>query len=122
MTKKSLITILLLLTTVLLSANAQKADYQKADSQRVMSLFRKAKGQPHAMGSYMVFFGRQLLGVPYVAKTLEKNKSEQLIVNLRQLDCTTYVETVLALSRCMMQGKPTFSNYCTQLRLIRYAK
>ena len=100
---------------------AQKADYQKADSQKVMSLFQKAKGlKDKSMPSYMLFFARQLKGVPYVAKTLEKNKTEQLVVNLRQLDCTTYVETVLALARSMEQGKPTFANYCGNLKLIRY--
>lgn len=122
MTGKSLFAPFLLWVAAIIPAPAQKADYQKADSQRVASLFQKARGQRKAMGSYMVFFGRQLRGVPYVAKTLEVNREERLVVNLRQLDCTTYVETVLALSRCMMQGKPTFANFCTQLRLIRYAR
>lgn len=113
MTGKSLFAPFLLWVAAIIPAPAQKADYQKADSQRVASLFQKARGQRKAMGSYMVFFGRQLRGVPYVAKTLEVNREERLVVNLRQLDCTTYVETVLALSRCMMQGKPTFANFCT---------
>lgn len=114
--------ILLFLLLFSLSSSAQKVDYQKADSQKVLSLFQQAKPlKQKAIASYMVFFGRELKGVPYVAKTLEKNKEEKEIVNLRQLDCTTYVETVLALSRCMAQGKPTFANYCNQLRLIRYA-
>lgn len=122
MIRKKILVIILLLGTYLFKATAQTVDYQKIDSQRVVSLFHKAKGQKHEMGNYMVFFGRQLSGLPYVAKTLEKNKEERLVVNLRQLDCTTYIETVLALSRCMMQGKTSFANYCTQLRLIRYAK
>lgn len=114
--------ILLFVLLVSLSATAQKTDYQKADSQKVMSLFRKAQAvKPKSMQAYMVFFARQFKGIPYVAKTLEKNKEERLVVNLRQLDCTTYVETVLALSRCMEQAKPTFANYCAQLRLVRYA-
>lgn len=105
-----------------LQASAQKIDYQSADSLKVMQLFKSAQAVGRKdIGTYMVFFGRQLRGVPYVGKTLEKNKDEQLVVNLRQLDCTTYVETVLALSRCMVQGMATFANYCTQLRIIRYA-
>jgi hypothetical protein len=122
MIRRSLFAVLLLWAASTIPTSAQRVDYQKADSLRVVSLFKKASGQQHSMGNYMVFFGRQLRGVPYVAKTLEVNKEERLVVNLRQLDCTTYVETVLALSRCMMQGKPTFANYCTQLRLIRYAR
>lgn len=106
-----------------ISAYAQKVDYGHADSVRVMSLFGKAKSlERKTMANYMVFFGRQLKGIPYVAKTLEVNSEEHLVVNLRQLDCTTYVETVLALSRCMAMGKMSFANYCDQLRIIRYAK
>lgn len=105
-----------------LTASAQKVDYTRADSQKVMSLFNKAKSlKQKNIANYMIFFARSFKGVPYVAKTLEKNKDEQLVVNLRELDCTTYVETVLALSRCMAQNKPTFANYCKQLRLVRYA-
>lgn len=100
----------------------ERRSISPSDSAHVMSLFQKAKSlKQKTIGNYMVFFGRQLKGLPYVAKTLEVNKEERLVVNLRQLDCTTYVETVLALSRCMAQGKPTFANYLTQLRLIRYA-
>jgi hypothetical protein len=32
-----------------------------------------------------------------VAHTLEPNNNERLIINLRQLDCTTFVEQVAAL-------------------------
>lgn len=39
-------------------------------------------------------------GTPYVASTLEK-EPEGLVVNLRELDCTTFAETVLALSRTL---------------------
>ena len=43
-------------------------------------------------------FAKKMLGVPYVAGTLDGNDKEQLIVHLDQLDCTTFVETVLALT------------------------
>lgn len=103
------------------TALAQAVDYQSSDSQKVMSLFQKARTlKEKAMSQYMLFFARQLKGVPYVAKTLEKNREEKLVVNLRQLDCTTYVETVLALAESMKQNRATFSNYCRNLRLIRY--
>lgn len=111
--------IIALLLSVL-TVSAQRPDYKRADSIRVMRLFQRAKVVKKSMPTYMVFFGRQLKGVPYVAKTLEKNRTERLVVNLRQLDCTTYVETVLALSRSMVQGKPTFTNFCRNLQWIRY--
>ena len=112
---------LVALFLVFTAAIAQRVDYQRIDSQRVMSLFAKAKSlKGTSAASYMLFFGRELRGIPYVAKTLDKNSDERLVVNLRRLDCTTFVETVLALSRSMAQHKPTFANYCANLRLIRY--
>lgn len=117
--KKTIICILSLLVAT--SISAQGTDYTKADSIKVMALLKKAKSlKDKSMASYMVFFGREFKGVPYVAKTLEKNADEKLVVNLRQLDCTTYVETVLALSRAMAQNKPTFANYCENLKKVRY--
>jgi hypothetical protein len=57
---------------------------------------------------------------PYVAHTLEKDP-EQLVVNLREVDCTTFVETVLALSRTIKQyPNPAFENFCGELQKIRY--
>lgn len=121
--KQNVFSILILLTLIFFKGHisAQTVDYQRADSQKVLALFQKAKGlKDKSMPSYMLFFARQLKGISYVAKTLEKNKEEKLVVNLRGLDCTTYVETVLALSRSMKQNKPTFANYCYNLRMIRY--
>ena len=59
---------------------------------------------------------------PYVASTLEI-EPEGLVVNLREFDCTTFVETVLALSRTVkLYEKPTIENFCGQLQNIRYRR
>ncbi|MDR1646383.1 MAG: DUF1460 domain-containing protein [Tannerellaceae bacterium] len=59
------------------------------------------------------------LGTPYVGATLEQ-EPEGLVINLRELDCFTFVENVIALSRTIAQGEPTFGKYCDHLRLVRY--
>lgn len=59
------------------------------------------------------------LNTPYVAATLEKDP-EGLVVNLRELDCTTFVETVFALSKTVLDGDETFDAFCRNLRLFRY--
>ena len=62
------------------------------------------------------------LDKPYVASTLEF-EPEGLVVNMRELDCTTFVETVLALSRAVkLRSNPTFEEFCGQLRNIRYRR
>lgn len=100
-------------------ATAARPQYQKADSIKVMSLLAKAR-KCNPSTNYMIFFARQLRGIPYVAHTLEVNKTERLIVNLRQLDCTTYVENVCALTWCMKQKKYTFEDFCKILQTLRY--
>lgn len=120
--KSTFVKILLacLLNTVCVSAYAQRIDYTKADSLRVVHLLQEAKGKATST-NFVLFFARRFRGIPYVAQTLERNDLEQLVVNLRQLDCTTYVETVLSLAACVRHGKYTFEDYCQQLRALRYA-
>lgn len=69
----------------------------------------------------VLHIARKFLGVPYVAKTLENANAEKLVVNLRELDCTTYVENVLALYLCVKSGKSQYADYLNYLRKIRYA-
>lgn len=60
------------------------------------------------------------LGKPYVAHTLEITDGECLVVNLREFDCTTFVETVMALSRTVESDAPSFEMFVSELRGIRY--
>ena len=69
----------------------------------------------------LLHIARGFIGTPYVAKTLEDDNKETLVINLRQLDCTTYVENVLAVYECVKNNKTTFAAYKNYLRLIRYA-
>jgi hypothetical protein len=102
---------------LLLSAICAEAQvtYQKADSVTVCRLLAQANTETPTL-----WFARQFLDVPYVAHTLEVNDNEQLVVNTRQLDCTTLVETVTALTLCAQQGKRSWNDYLTTLRMLRY--
>lgn len=51
-----------------------------------------------------VILGRQFLGVSYLPHTLDGSTTEHLTVNLRAFDCTTYLETVLALTLAYHNG------------------
>ena len=46
----------------------------------------------------MLEIGKFFLGTPYVAGTLETKRTEHLVVNLREHDCVTFVENVVALA------------------------
>lgn len=70
---------------------------------------------------------RFFLGTPYVASTLEK-EPEGLVVNLREMDCTTFVENVLALTRTLQDSRtlqdtlPPFDVFCNHLQQLRYRR
>ena len=101
-----------------LGANAQDIFYLKSDSVKVVSLLRKA--QADKPSNLMLYYAHQLEGIPYVAQTLEISKVEKLIINLRELDCTTLVENAFALALTTKQGSVQWSDYCRNLALIRY--
>ena len=71
-------------------------------------------------GDTIVEIGRLFINVSYKAGTLERPDKEKLIVNISGFDCTTFVETVLALARCTVAGKLSHSELRKNLKLIRY--
>ena len=93
--------------------------YSKSDSVRIVLLLAQSRSLPDST-NWMLYFGRQFLGIPYVAKTLDREMDEHLVVNVRELDCTTFVETVLALHRCRSLHKYSFVDFLGELRRVRY--
>ena len=65
-------------------------------------------------------FAKQMLGVPYVAGTLDGNEEEQLVVRTEALDCTTFVETVLALFVADKREERDFEGFKKALIQVRY--
>jgi hypothetical protein len=72
------------------------------------------------LGAAIVALGRTFVGAPYTPGTLELPGPERLIVNLRELDCVTFVETVLAMVRVMRAGTPDYASFQRELLRIRY--
>ena len=98
---------------------AHALTYTTQDSLRVVELLHDGARQPKGT-NLMLYYGHRLLDVPYVGKTLEVNPVEELVVNLRELDCTTFVETVLALTLTTREGGQKWDDYCQTLTRIRY--
>jgi len=71
-------------------------------------------------GSLLASVGETFLGTPYVAGTLEVGEEETLVINLRGLDCTTFVENVLAFSILIKEKDHSFDRYTQILEKIRY--
>lgn len=65
------------------------------------------------------FYARQLLGTPYVAHTLEADK-EVLTINVHELDCLTFIETLYALTRATLAGRYSWRDYAANIENVRY--
>lgn len=65
-------------------------------------------------------FAKSFLDKPYKAGTLEVNQSEQLVCNLRDFDCWTFVESSFALALTKYSNKPDYESYNEHLTKLRY--
>lgn len=97
----------------------QLSHASESDSIKICKLLEESKRYSQA-DDVVSYFAKKFVGIPYVAHTLEVNDEEQLVVNLRQMDCTTYVETVVSLALCVQNGQFTYQDYINALRNLRY--
>ena len=108
-----------LIPATAVGADKEAVTYQKKDSVIVCRLLAASRQLPRGT-NLQLFFARKFLGLPYVAHTLEINDDERLVVNTRQLDCTTLVENVTALTLCAQRGQYTWRDYLRTLTAMRY--
>jgi hypothetical protein len=64
--------------------------------------------------------GKSFLGTAYVEKTLELPGEEKLVINLMGLDCTTYLESVVALAQTIREKEFSFEGFEEKLEHLRY--
>jgi len=72
------------------------------------------------MNEIVAEIGPGFLGTPYVAKTLELEGDEKLVIDLVGLDCTTFLETVVTLARLAKLGRFAYEDYEQELEFLRY--
>ena len=65
------------------------------------------------------FYARQLLGTPYVAHTLEADE-EVLTINIHELDCLTFIESLYALTRATLNHRYSWRDYAANIKNVRY--
>jgi hypothetical protein len=87
---------------------------------RVMKYAADERLAERPIGAVVEAAGRFFLGSPYVAHTLEGPGEECLVVNLREFDCTTFMENALVLARCIKMNKQSFAQYRQELTFVRY--
>ena len=65
------------------------------------------------------FFANNFVDAPYAAGTLE-HSPEVLVVNIDEFDCTTFVETALALAYTIGEGRNSWRDFVYNLQRLRY--
>ncbi|MDO5395348.1 MAG: DUF1460 domain-containing protein [Bacteroidales bacterium] len=70
---------------------------------------------------YVALIAQEFMDTPYVAHTLEGDE-EVLGVNLDELDCTTFIETVGAFAKTIKEGRGSWHDYIANLESIRYRR
>ncbi|MFT0713850.1 N-acetylmuramoyl-L-alanine amidase-like domain-containing protein [Flagellimonas lutimaris] len=118
MMKIKIVAVLLILGVV---ANAQKITCSPKDKslfETKISDLEQAKASN--LGDTIALVGQSFLGTPYVEKTLEVGDTETLVVNFGGLDCTTFVENVMAFSMMLQNQQKDFENFTENLETVRY--
>jgi len=88
--------------------------------ERLIGALGGKRVSPIPPGRLMLEIGRFFLGTPYASGTLEAEGPERLVINLRKLDCFTFVENAVALTRLLRSEDRSFSHFKRLLRQIRY--
>jgi hypothetical protein len=101
-----------------LAADPEISSMDKSIIKNKLEKFAKDRSLP--MGDLVLKIGLDFLNTPYVGKTLDKTKEEKLVVNLHQLDCTTFAENCLALARTIKSEIHGIPAFCSELESIRY--
>lgn len=91
---------------------------QSADEMIFMQKMKLAKADSKAQTALII--AKSFMGQPYKAATLEGNSKEQLVCNLRDFDCSTFVESVTAMTLVKHSQNPSYEKYNTQLKNLRY--
>ena len=109
-----------LFLTVVFAQAQPHPSYRPSDSLAVAAVLAQTRGSSSTTPAQrLVAAGRMLLGKPFGAKTLETSP-ERLVVNLRAFDCTTFLETALALSQTAVADRKDFHTYQGRLAAVRY--
>ena len=110
--------ILILLSENIFSQEITVADKDEALFNKYIEQITPYKTEP--LETVLEKTAQFFLETPYVAHTLDKSEKEELVINLRELDCFTYVENVMALSFAARSNNLSMKNFMDQLVEIRY--
>ncbi|CAG0937853.1 hypothetical protein BROC_00026 [Candidatus Brocadiaceae bacterium] len=113
--------LMLLLVTSLFQVSAQICkEEDRTILEKKFSWLRTAKTGSLPIGDAIAAIGKSFIGTGYEAFTLETGDDTQPLIMLTGLDCTTFLETSVALALTAKKGEINFDEYAANLEKIRY--
>lgn len=104
-----------------IAAMAQGRVYESSDSIRIEHILHcVGDNKNNNTGELIITIADKLIGEKYVAGTLEQGIEEPLFISCTKLDCTTFVELVLAIAMTTNERSTSFNDVCRNLERIRY--
>jgi len=88
----------------------------------LVRLLDKKKKSEKFPDELILEIGKFFLGAPYRTSTLETERGEHLVVNLKEFDCVTFVENVIALVCLIESREKSFNAFRNLLQKIRYRR
>ncbi|MEG2163234.1 MAG: DUF1460 domain-containing protein [Bacteroidales bacterium] len=119
---KHIISTILIFLTISTPSIAIEKEIISGISDKSLSetLLEKHSQDTTAIGDRIITIATEFINTPYKSKTIENGQKEKLTINLQTFDCTTFVETILALARTSIQKGKTFDTFVENLKMIRY--
>ena len=93
------------------------AYYTKQDSTKCVEILNHSFNNKPILPTEVA---KMFIGTPYQGGTLDRDSEERVVVRFDSLDCTTFVETITALTHCINNGDNSFYNFTNELEKIRY--
>ncbi|MCF8259616.1 MAG: DUF1460 domain-containing protein [Melioribacteraceae bacterium] len=115
---KNLLISFLLFTSIQFAQNNEVKNQEICESKFDFAINENLSEKP--INEVIVEIGKSFLGTDYEAFTLENKENEKLIVKLDGLDCYTFLEATLALSRCVKLNQTDFDSFLRQIEILRY--
>lgn len=117
----SSVAFLLLIPFSLCGANPAMISYnsESTDTATITKILIEASNANLPVGETISFIGSKFIGKPYETNTLEGD-AEMLRINMDSFDCTTFVETVIALAKSALENRTSWHDFIFNLENIRY--
>ena len=94
--------------------------FQQSESDEEIYTRKILNAKGSSLDDFTLNIAKSFLNRPYKAHTLEGNSPEKLVVNLREFDCLSFVESCIAMGLTFRKNDISYEKYESYLKRLRY--